>query len=288
LLALGRGARVGIFGSPGTGKSSLLESIVTGCEADAVVVALIGERGREAQQWIARCDERTTIVCATGDRCAPERVAAAWVATAHAAALRERGLHVLLVLDSLARFAAALREIALEAGESSGRGGYPPSVFAQLARLVEVPGALHGGSITMVATVLHDGDDRDPVSEAARSLLDGHLSLAVRLAQAGRFSAVDVLASASRTMASIVAREHLRAAHKVRRALALLERVEDARGLGITPSDPYALNVIAHEGRLEAFLRQGSERCSPRATLASLAELADTLEGSEEFDGHHE
>jgi flagellar biosynthesis/type III secretory pathway ATPase len=123
LLTIGRGARVGIFGAPGAGKTTLLESVVDGCSADAVVVALVGERGREAQRWIARRNERTTIICATSDRPAPERVCAAQVAVAHARALRERGLQVLFVLDSLARVAAALREISVKAGESTGLRG---------------------------------------------------------------------------------------------------------------------------------------------------------------------
>lgn len=143
LLTIGRGARVGIFGAPGSGKSVLLETIVGGCAADAVVVALVGERGREAQRWVARRGEAVTIVCATSDRPARERIAAARVAVAHADSLRERGLDVLLVIDSLARVAAAAREIAVREGEATGRGGYPPSVFARLARLVEVAGALH-------------------------------------------------------------------------------------------------------------------------------------------------
>ena len=185
LLTFGRGARLGIFGPPGAGKSTLVESIVDGCAADAVVVGLAGERGREAQRWIARLDERTTIVCATSDRPASERIAAAAVAIAQARALCDRGLHVLFVLDSLARVAAAAREIAVAAGESVGRGGYPPSVFATLARYVECAGALRCGSVTLVATVLSDGDERDPVSEAARSLLDGHIAAFVR-ARTGR------------------------------------------------------------------------------------------------------
>ena len=173
---------------------------MSGCTADAVVVGLCGERGREAQRWIERRDARTTVVCSTSDRPAKERIACVEVAFAHADALRDRGLHVAFVLDSLARFAAALRETATARGESVGRGGYPASVFAQLARFVEIAGPLRGGSITLIATVLSDGDDRDPVSDAARSLLDGHLQLSPRLAAAGRFPAIDVPASASRTM----------------------------------------------------------------------------------------
>jgi ATP synthase in type III secretion protein N len=279
LLTIGRGARIGIFGGPGTGKSRLIESIVGGAAADAVIVALVGERGREAQRWVALCGPRTTVVCATSDCPALERIAAAHLAIVQAAALRQRGLDVLLVLDSLARVAAALRETGLAAGESAGRGGYPPSVFAELARMVEPAGVLRSGSVTLVATVLNDGDDRDPVSDAARSLLDGHVQLSMDLADAGRFPAIDVPASTSRTMEAVAAEPHLRAARVVRRALALLERIDDARALGVEPSDPYAQAVIASETRLEDFLRQGSDRCSNVVMLERLIALAERLEG---------
>ena len=273
-LTIGRGARIGIFGAPGSGKSTLIESIVGGCTADAVVVALVGERGREAQRWIGLRDSRTTIVCATSDRPADERLRAARVAAAHANALRDRGLHVLLVLDSLARVAGALREIGVATGESTGRGGYPPSVFAELAGLVEVAGALHDGSITMIATVLHDGDDRDPVSEAARSLLDGHVALSNQLAEAGRYPSVDVLGSSSRTMDFVAHEPHVRAARGLRSALAVLRRIDDARTLGVTPAEGSARAAIAIEDRLEIFLRQ--ERCTSDfgETLSELTEIA--------------
>ena len=276
---IGRGARIGIFGAPGAGKTTLIESVVAGCAADAIVVALVGERGREAQCWIARRDDRTTVICATSDRPPQERLLAARVAVVHAGALRERGLHVLLVIDSLARFAYASREIAVAAGESVGRGGYPPSVFAHLARLVEVSGALQHGSITLIASVINDGDDRDPVSEGARSILDGHITLSTRLAEAGRFPAVDVPASTSRTMDAVVNQSHLSAARKVTRALALLDRIEDARALGIDPADRAARIAIAAESRIEAFIRQGRSGSDYEATLSQLAQLATLLEG---------
>jgi len=177
-LTIGRGARVGFFGAPGAGKTTLLETIVSGARADAVVLALVGERGREAQTWAARVDARTTIVCATSDRSAAERARAAEAAMAQACVLRERGLHVLLVVDSLARYAAALREQRVAIGEPVGRGGYPPSVWADLARYLERAGNAARGSVTLLATVLSDGsDEREPLSDAARSLLDGHVAL---------------------------------------------------------------------------------------------------------------
>ncbi|MBV8333041.1 MAG: ATP-binding cassette domain-containing protein [Candidatus Eremiobacteraeota bacterium] len=283
LLTIGRGARVGIFGAPGCGKSTLLETIVDGCAADAVVVALAGERGREARHWIDRRDARTSIVCATSDRPAAERIACATLAFAQATALRARGLHVLLVLDSLARFAYALRERAIATGERVGRAGYPPSVFAAMARFVEVAGPLSAGSITLVATVLSDGDERDPVSDAARSLLDGHVALSERLARAGRFPAIDVPASASRTMGAIVPSAHAAHAARVRNAIAALDRFEDARALGIEPSGGQARAALDAEAGLERFLRQDERPADPARTVAWLGELADTLGVS---DGH--
>jgi ATP synthase in type III secretion protein N len=277
LLTLGRGARIGIFGSPGAGKSSLLEAIADACAADAVVAGLVGERGREARRWIDRCDRRTTVVCATSDRSASERIRAAVVAASQANALRERGLHVLLVLDSLARFASALRENAVAAGETTGRAGFPPSVFAELARFVEVAGALRHGSVTLLASVLNDGDDRDPVSEAARALLDGHIALSDHLAHEGRFPAIDVPASASRTMTSVVGADHVAAAATVRAALAALDRTRDARSLGIESSDPDVLAAIAAEEKLERFLRQARDPADVNATRAALCELAASL-----------
>ncbi len=218
LLTIGRGARVGFFGAPGCGKSTIVDRMVRGSHADAVVVGLVGERGREAQEWIRSAPRFASIVCATSDRSAAERVRAARAAMAQAHALRASGLNVLLVLDSLARFAAALREIALAGGEPVGRGGYPGSVFAELAAYVEIAGNAHGGSITLAATVLSDGDERDPVSDCARALLDGHIELSARLANAGRHPAIDVLGSTSRTMERVVERRALgKRAHGSRR-----------------------------------------------------------------------
>jgi len=278
LLTLARGARIGVFGAPGAGKSTLLENVVAWSSAEAVVVGLVGERGREARRWIDARPKHATIVCATSDRPATERARAAMLAAAAAASLRERGLHVLFVLDSLARVAAAWREIFVAAGESVGRGGYPPRVFAELARLVEVAGITRSGSITLVATVLSDGDERDPVSDAARSLLDGHIVLSAPLAQAGRFPAIDPLLSASRTMSAVASPAHVRAAACVRGALALLERSADARRVGIEPVDDLARRAIDAEPRIETFLRQVDRPASPVETFAALTQLADSIE----------
>lgn len=278
LLTIARGARIGVFGAPGAGKSTLLETMVRGAAADCAVIGLVGERGREAERWIDRCDGRTTIVCATSDASAAERVSAAHLAFSQARALAHRGLHVLLVLDSLARVAYALRELRSANGEPVGRGGYPPSVFAEIARLVEMAGNFECGSITLIATVLNDGDDRDPVSEAARSLLDGHVQLSQALADAGRFPAIDILASASRTMLEIVTPEHGESAAQIRSALAVLAGQADLRSLGIESTDPGVVAAISVENQIEALLRQGAAPESSCATLTALRQTADTLQ----------
>ena len=278
-LALGRGARIGLFGAPGAGKSTLLDAIVRGTQADAVVVALVGERGREAERRLAGLDARTTVVCATSDRAPAERVRAAEVAFAQADALRARGLDVLLVVDSLARICAAAREVRLGLGEPAGRGGYPPGVFAVLARLLERAGAVGPGSVTLVATVLSDGpDEHDPVSEAARAALDGHLVLSDRLARAGHFPALDVARSASRTLAEVASPAHVAAARVLRAAVSALDESRDARSLGLTSGDPFLVRCVAQESALARFLRQGAAPCPPHQTLTELLRLADILQ----------
>jgi FliI/YscN family ATPase len=283
-LALGRGARIGVFGAPGTGKSALLDAIVRGACADAVVVALVGERGREAERRLARLGPRTTIVCATSDRAPAERLRAAEVAFAQADALRSRGLDVLLVVDSLARICGAAREVMLGLGEPTGRGGYPPGVFTLLAGLLERAGAVGSGvsgasSVTLVATVLSDGpDEHDPVSEAARAALDGHLVLCDRLARAGRFPAIDVARSTSRTLTEVASPGHVAAAAVLRAAVAALDASRDARSLGVSSAEPFLARCVAQESAIEAFLRQGHGSCSPHQTLTELLRLADTLQ----------
>jgi len=278
LTTIGRGARVGIFGGPGLGKSVLVEWIVGGAHADAVVVALVGERGREARAWLDLLGPKTTIVTATSDRCARERVRAAEAAFAQARALAARGLNVLLVLDSLARYATALRELALASGEPVGRGGFPASVFSGMATLVEGAGAFECGSITLIATVLDDGDQRDPVSEAARSLLDGHLQLSPRLAHEGRFPALDIGSSVSRTMPLVATTGHRRNAALARAAIAELDRSADARAMGIEGATPAIRAALAAESSLERLLRQHDQAVCPTVTLAMLQQTADILE----------
>ena len=280
-LAFGRGARIGIFGAAGAGKSTLLEALVAGSRADATVVALIGERGREAERWLRRCGPRTSIVCATSDRPAAERLAAAALAFAQAAALRARGLHVLLVLDSLARVAAAARDRAVAQGEPLGRGGFPPSVTAHQARLLEIAGATASGSVTLVATVLSESAlEQDPVAEAARAALDGHVILSRRLAAAGWFPAIDLPASASRTLAEVASPAHRAAAARLRAAVTALDDSRDARSLGIDPGagDPALARAIAAEDRIAAFLRQSQGGADPAETLIRMTEIADSLD----------
>jgi type III secretion protein N (ATPase) len=278
LLTIGRGARVGIFGAPGAGKTSLLEAIVGAARADAVVLALVGERGREAAGWLARLDRRTAIVCATSDRSSSERIRAAEAAMVQAETLRAGGLHVVLVVDSLARYVAALRERRNALGEAVGRGGYPPGVWSDLARFLERPGKTVRGSVTLLATVLSDGgDEREPLSDAARSLLDGHVVLSSELARAGRFPAIDILASASRTMAHVVDAEHLHCAAQVRAALARLARTADARELGLAAADDPALAAaVAAEPALERFLHSPGP-LDPERIRAELTGLAASL-----------
>jgi ATP synthase in type III secretion protein N len=278
LLTIGRGARIGIFGAPGAGKTTLLEWIARRAHTDAVVVALVGERGREAAAWCRGVDARRTVVCATADRPAAERVRAADVAMAQADVLAARGMHVLVLLDSLARYATALRELRAPLGEPVGRGGFPPSVLAALGRYLERAGAFAGGSITVVATVLSDGaDERDPVSDAARAALDGHIALSPELARAGSFPAIDVLASASRTMQDVTSVEHRADATTVRSALALLADTRDLRALGLASGDdPVLARAVAAEDAVSAFLTERAPM-DPRATVEALARVAARL-----------
>ena len=278
LLSFVRGMRVGIFGPPGSGKSQLLAAIARGIDADAVVIALVGERGTEARHHVVAPDARTTVVCAPSSHSAGERLAAGDLAMAQAVALRERGLDVAVVFDSLARYVEAAREIAQGCGESLGRGGYPPSVWPRLANLCELAGVTARGSVTLIATVLSDaGDAADPLSEAARSYLDGHVVLSRRRADRGAFPAVDVPASLSRPMAAAVEPAHRDAAERVREALARLEDSREARELGLGGGDALLGRAVAAEGELETFLRQGPEPVKISHTLSELARIADIL-----------
>lgn len=232
MLTLGKGQRVGIFAGPGCGKTTLMAAIGRGSQIDALVLGLIGERGREVREFTEHeldpeLLKRSVIVCATSDRPSIERVRAAFTATAIAEGMRDSGLNVLLMIDSLTRLARAQREIGLAAGEVPARAGFPPSVYALLPRLIERAGNTKNGSITAIYTVLLEGDIKsDPISEEAVSLLDGHILLSRKLAEQGHYPAVDVLPSISRIMSNIAVPEHIRAAARVRHVLSSYRDVE--------------------------------------------------------------
>lgn len=280
---IGEGQRLGIFAPAGTGKSTLMSMFARGTEGDVIVIALIGERGREVREFVERVlgeegMRRSVVVCATSDRPSVERAKAAHVGTAVAEYFRDRGCRVLLMMDSLTRYARALREIGLATGEPPARQGFPPSVFAELPRLVERPGRNEHGSITALYTVLaDDAMSSDPISEEVRSLLDGHLVLSRELAEKNHFPAVDVLASLSRVMREIVTPDHMRAASDARRMLARYHEVEMLIRVGEYQrgSDPSTDLAIARQPALQEFLAQSvDEVVSPEETLAKLEEVA--------------
>ena len=257
------GQRLGIYGEPGAGKSSLLAQLVRGAETDVAVVALIGERGREVGEFIHRHldtrRDRTVVVAATADRSAVERAKAALVATAIAEYFRDRGQRVLLVVDSITRFARAVREIGLAAGEAPARRGFTPSVFAALPSLLERAGLGARGSITAFYTVLVEGDGTlDPIAEETRAILDGHIVLSSELAQAEHFPAIDVLRSRSRVASSVVSPEHGAATGQLRSLLARHAEIELMLRVGEyrAGSDPLADRAIARHAAITAFLRQ--------------------------------
>ncbi len=283
LLTLGRGQRVGIFAGPGCGKTTLMAAIARGCEADAIVFGLIGERGRELNEFLqheldAELVKKTIIVCATSDRTSMERARAAFTATAIAEGFRARGKHVLLLVDSLTRFARAQREIGLAAGEPPARGGFTPSVYTMLPRLVERAGSTPSGSITAMYTVLVDGESSsDPIGDEAKSLLDGHILLSKKLAEQGHYPAIDVLASISRTMGNVAAPQHARAAFRFRELMARYQEMELLIRLGEyrAGNDPVADRAVELRQQQIDFLRQDTRGQTPfAAAVAQLAELA--------------
>ena len=284
---LGYGQRIALFAGAGVGKTSLLRRIVESAAVDARVIALVGERGREAAELIGslRADPRrstTTVVCATADAPALERLAAIRTATLHARALAVEGRDVLLVVDSLTRAATAWREHALEAGESPAHRGHPPSLASVLASLVERAGAWNGGSVTGIYSVLVDGDDvREPVTDSVRGLLDGHIVLSRRLAEAGCFPAIDVLRSLSRLMGSVASDTHLADATTVRAALSTLEQSDDLFAIGAyEPGGDLALDAaVAVRDEIATLLygEAAMREPSPARTLEALASTAGRL-----------
>jgi flagellum-specific ATP synthase len=271
MTTLGRGQRMGVFAGPGVGKSTLMGSIARNASSDVNVVALIGERGREVQDFLeaslgAEGLARSVVIVATGDETPLMRVRAAMSACAVAEYFRSLGLHVMLMMDSVTRFAHAMRQIGLAAGEPPTTKGYTPSVFATMARLLERAGAvckdLGGGSITGLYTVLVEGDDMtEPVADAARGILDGHIILSRKLAHKGHYPAVDVLDSISRVMGDVTDKQHQVARRQVLRMLAVYREIEDlvqigAYARGVNPESDLAL---AMHGRINELLKQSPD-----------------------------
>ena len=266
----GRGQRIGLFAGSGVGKSVLLGMMARYTEADVIVVGLIGERGREVKEFIedilgADGRARSVVVAAPADAPPLLRMQGAAYASAVAEYFRDRGQHVLLLMDSLTRYAMAQREIGLAIGEPPATKGYPPSCFARLAQLVERSGnGMQGmGSITAIYTVLSEGDDlQDPVADAARAILDGHIVLSRRLAEAGHYPAIDVQQSASRVMHNVISPEHFEVARAFRAVQARYEQGRDLVQLGayVSGSDPGLDQAIELYPQMLAFLQQGMDQ----------------------------
>ncbi|NOH35991.1 FliI/YscN family ATPase [Vibrio chagasii] len=283
LITLGEGQRVGLFAGAGCGKTTLIAEIARGIDCDVIVFGLIGERGRELNEFIEhelddQLRSRTVLVCATSDRSSTERARAAFTATAIAEAFRDQGKHVLLLIDSLTRFARAQREIGLAAGEPPGRGGFPPSVAALMPRLLERAGPFKVGAITAIYTVLIEQDSMsDPVADEARSLLDGHIILSRKLADKGHYPAIDVLPSLSRTMSNVVDDSHMASASSFREKLAAYKEIELLLKLGEYQSGADSLTDLAVEKNedMMSFLQQGlNQHQSLEDTVALLDALS--------------
>jgi flagellum-specific ATP synthase len=265
-LTCGRGQRIGIFGGSGVGKSTLIGMMARGTEADMTVLALVGERGREVGEFLEVLGEeglrRAVVMVSTSDQSPLLRLRAALAATAVAEYFASLGRNVLLIVDSLTRFAMAQREIGLAAGEPPTAKGYTPSVLNMLARLVERAGNFSSGSITAFYTVLMEGDDQqDPVVDTVRSLLDGHVILDRNLALRGHYPPISVLDSLSRLMSSLVNEQHLAKAKALRTMLAAYARSEDLIRIGAYQkgTDPALDGAIAHLPNLNGFLHQRPE-----------------------------
>ncbi|GLU34085.1 type III secretion system ATPase SctN [Trinickia caryophylli] len=284
LMTLGEGQRVGIFAPSGVGKSTLLGMIARGAKADVNVIALVGERGREVREFIEHSlspevRARSILVVSTSDRPAMERVKSALVATAIAEHFRDAGKRVLLLVDSLTRFARAQREVGLASGEPPTRRSFPPSTFAVLPRLLERAGQGANGSITALYTVLVEGDEEsDPIAEEVRSILDGHIVLSRKIALANRYPAIDVLASLSRVMPLVTSPVHQRAAGRLRELLAKYQEIELLVQIGEYREGSDRLGDLALHARepLMAFCTQAAtENVGFDAMLARLIRLAN-------------
>ncbi len=283
LLTVGRGQRVGIFGGSGVGKSTLIGMMTRNTEADVTVVGLVGERGREVGEFLedslgAAGLARSVVVVSTSDESPLKRMRAALAATTVAEFFAAQGKHVLLVLDSLTRFAMAAREIGLAAGEPPTAKGYTPSVFTRLAKLIERTGAFRTGSVTAFYTVLMEGDDQqDPLVDAVRSLLDGHVVLARSLAAEGWYPPIEVLDSISRLMPAVASSEHREQAALIRKLMAVYARSEDLVRIGAYKpgADPELDRALRARGALRAFLiQEAREKVHFADGLRRLAALA--------------
>src|SRR5471030_2197574 len=272
MLTVGRGQRMGLFAGSGVGKSVLLGMMARYTEADVIVVGLIGERGREVKEFIeqilgAEGLARSVVVAAPADTPPLMRLQGAAYATAIAEYFRDQGQNVLLIMDSLTRYAMAQREIALAIGEPPATKGYPPSVFAKLPALVERTGNGRegAGSITAFYTVLTEGDDQqDPIADSARAILDGHIVLSRSLAEAGHYPAIDIEASISRAMTALIDDNHLEKTRMFKQMLSRYQRNRDLINVGAYSSGRDALldRAIALYPRMEAFLQQGFRECA--------------------------
>lgn len=277
LLTVGQGQRLGIFAGSGVGKSTLLGMVARSSSADCNVIALVGERGREVREFIERDLgpeglSRSVVVVATSEQPALVRIRAAMAATAIAEDFRDKGLNVLLMMDSVTRLAQAQREVGLATGEPPATRGYTPSVFTMLPRVLERSGTGPVGSVTGIYTVLVDGDDmNEPIADAVRGILDGHVVLSRALAQAGQYPAVDVLASVSRVMPEVTTPEHRACARKFRSLLAAYKEAEDLINIGAyqTGTNPTVDEAIQKMPAMKRFLMQQvdepsdlSEACS--------------------------
>jgi len=286
LLPCGEGQRIGLFGGSGVGKSTLLGAMSRQNSADVTVIALIGERNREVRGFLEHelgpeGMKRSVVIVATSDRPAPLRLRASFVALAVSEYFRDQGANVLLVMDSVTRLAMAQREIGLAAGEPPSQKGYTPSVFSILPKIFERAGAFGRGSITGFFTVLVEGDDfNEPIADAVRGILDGHIILSRQLAASGHYPAIDVLSSISRVASSIATADHMQSARKIRESLACYQSSEDLVNLGayVTGSNPKLdTSIKAREG-ITKFLRQNpSEKCDLSDTLSGLSQLASAI-----------
>lgn len=276
LLTCGRGQRVGIMAGSGVGKSTLLGMIARNTEADINVIALIGERGREVRDFIERDLgeaglKRSVVVAATSDQPALVRIKGAFTATAIAEYFRDQGKDVMLMMDSVTRFAMAQREVGLSIGEPPATRGYPPSVFALLPRLLERSGTGEKGSITAIYTVLVEGDDmNEPIADAVRGILDGHIVLSRKLAAKGHYPSIDIPASVSRIMPDVTSKEHRQAAQNLRALLATYNDAEDLVNLGayVKGSNPKIDQALSAVDDIQHFLCQGvEENCMAQESI---------------------